>query len=45
VHRRSKKSGRPVLLASALEMARLANDALVRAGLGEAILVGDARRA
>jgi DNA polymerase (family 10) len=33
-----------VLLASALEMARLANDALVRAGLGEAVLVGDARR-
>jgi DNA polymerase (family 10) len=33
-----------VLLASALEMARLANDALVRAGLGEVVLVGAARR-
>jgi DNA polymerase (family 10) len=33
-----------VLLASALEMARLANEALVRAGLDEAVLVGDARR-
>jgi DNA polymerase (family 10) len=32
------------LLASAVEMARLANDALARAGLGEAVLVGDARR-
>jgi DNA polymerase (family 10) len=31
-------------LATALEMGRLANDALLRAGLGEAIIVGDARR-
>jgi DNA polymerase (family 10) len=34
----------PILLASALEMARLASDALSRAGLGDAVLVGDARR-
>jgi DNA polymerase (family 10) len=34
----------PFLLATALEMGRLANDALLRAGLGEAIIVGDARR-
>src|SRR5262249_43353556 len=34
----------PILLATALEMARLANEALGRAGLGEAVLVGEARR-
>jgi DNA polymerase (family 10) len=33
-----------LLLATALEMGRLANDALTKAGLGEAIVVGDARR-
>jgi DNA polymerase (family 10) len=32
------------LLATALEIARLANEALARAGLGEAVLVGEARR-
>jgi DNA polymerase (family X) len=34
----------PFLLATALEMGRLANDALLRAGVGEAVVVGDARR-
>jgi DNA polymerase (family 10) len=34
----------PFLLATALEMGRLVNDALLRAGLGEAVVVGDARR-
>ncbi|HEY3819446.1 MAG TPA: PHP domain-containing protein [Polyangiaceae bacterium] len=32
------------MLATALEMGRLANDALLRAGLNEAVIVGDARR-
>ena len=35
---------RRILLGVALEMARLANDALGRAGLGEAVVVGEARR-
>lgn len=35
---------RTLLLATALEMARLANDALRREDLGEATVVGDARR-
>ncbi len=35
---------RHLLLASALEMARLANDALSRAGLDEASIVGEVRR-
>jgi DNA polymerase (family 10) len=34
----------PFLLATALEMGRLANDSLLRAGLAEAVIVGDARR-
>lgn len=33
-----------ILLATALEMARLTNDVLGRRGLGEAVVVGDARR-
>jgi DNA polymerase (family 10) len=33
-----------MLLATALEMGRLANEALLRAGLAEAVVVGDARR-
>lgn len=39
------KSGRRILVGTALEMARLANEALARAGIGEATLVGEARRA
>jgi DNA polymerase (family 10) len=35
---------RTLLLATALEMARLANEALARAGLDEATVVGEARR-
>jgi DNA polymerase (family 10) len=38
------KGGRTLLLATALEMARLVNEALGRAGLDEATVVGDARR-
>lgn len=38
------KSSRKILVGTALEMARLANEALGRAGLGEATVVGDARR-
>lgn len=38
------KMSRTLLLATALEMARLVNDALARAGLDEATVVGDARR-
>jgi DNA polymerase (family 10) len=38
-------AGEPrLLLATALEMARLANDALARAGLEEAVVIGEARR-
>ena len=33
-----------ILLATALEMGRLANEALARTGLGEAVVVGEARR-
>lgn len=32
------------MLATALEMGRLVNDALLRAGLGDAVIVGEARR-
>lgn len=38
------KSSRRILVGTALEMARLANEALARAGLGEATVVGEARR-
>jgi DNA polymerase (family 10) len=38
------KLSRTLLVATALEMARLVNDALARAGLDEATVVGDARR-
>jgi DNA polymerase (family 10) len=38
------KLSRTLLLATALEMARLVNDALARAGLDEATVVGDVRR-
>ena len=38
------KLSRTVLLASAVEMARLVNDALARAGLDEATVVGEVRR-
>ena len=38
------KSSRTVLVGMALEMARIANEALARAGLGEATVVGEARR-
>jgi DNA polymerase (family 10) len=45
-HRDSAMPSRsePILLGTALEMARLANDALSRAGFGEALVVGEARR-
>jgi DNA polymerase (family 10) len=41
---RVPKLSRTLLLATALEMARLVNDALARAGLDEATVVGDVRR-
>jgi len=39
-----REASEPFLLATALEMGRLVNDALLRAGLGDAVIVGDARR-
>jgi DNA polymerase (family 10) len=41
---RSSVRGGPVVLGMALEMARLANEALARAGLEKATVVGEARR-
>ena len=42
--RRTAEPHVPILLATAIEMGRLANEALARAGFDEGVLVGDVRR-